>query len=80
MDTPTDTTKGTVTTETVKVEQLPKPFWQGIIDDIHTNGSGLVIFACIAVGIIWPEYKEKCSALSTAASIYLFGASKNKNN
>ncbi len=47
-----------------------------ILDDLHVNASGLVMFACIAIGIFWPSHKPQFDQISIAAASYLFAASK----
>jgi len=46
--------------------------------DVHVNASGLLLFGCIAVGIIWPETKPKADAIAAAAGSYLFASAKAK--
>jgi hypothetical protein len=76
---PVQATTGTVTTETTKVEVLPKPFWAGIMQDAHVNASGLFMFVCGALAIFLPEYKTQLNELTILAGTYLFASAKGKN-
>jgi len=52
--------------------------WRTFLDDVHVNCSGIVLFGC-AVGSIWvPSHGKEFAATATAASMYLFAASKAK--
>jgi hypothetical protein len=64
---------------TIKTEPLPKPFWQGVLDDIHVNASGLFMFACGALAIFWPEHKDQFQELTVLGATYLFASAKNKD-
>jgi len=74
-----DAAEPTATLTTIKTEQLPAPFWRGVLDDIHVNASGALGFVC-ALGIIWgPEdMQKKFTATAAAAGIYLFASAKAK--
>ena len=65
----------------IVIPAVPPPtFWQGVLDDLHVNLSGLVLFACVVIGIIWPDQKPKTDQIAVAAATYLFASAKNKPN
>lgn len=53
-------------------------FWRGVIDDIHINASGAVLFACVCGGIWLPSHKAEFDQTAAAAAGYLFASAKQK--
>lgn len=67
-----------VTEKVTKTTIVDPPFWQGVLDDLHVNLSGLVMFSCMAVGVIRPQYTDQCTKLAALAATYLFSSAKAK--
>jgi hypothetical protein len=64
---------------TIKTESLPKPFWNGVLEDIHVNASGLFMFVCLGLAIFLPAYKSQLNELAALGATYLFASAKNKD-
>jgi hypothetical protein len=49
-----------------------------VLQDIHIKGSGLIFFALLGYGALYPKNKEQCEQLAALAGTYLFGAAINR--
>lgn len=43
---------------------------KSILNNPHTSLSAVVLFTAAAVGVIWPQYKDKAQEISNLAIVY----------